>query len=126
ATCAFCPLKCCSPRPSLPQGAVTVVPSAAKPPGDKTRSPGILLIEEYDGLAIAIYSALKKFAPNHSTLVARSPAEANKLLKKVAAELLIIDFDPAYRGLPEFLAKMRDAYPDTKVLVTALGISPEL
>jgi len=102
------------------------VPSAAKSPGDKTRSPGILLIEEYDGLAIAICSALKKFAPNHSTLVARSPAEASKLLKKVAPELLIIDFDPAYRGLPEFLEKMREAYPDAKVLVIAPGVSPEL
>jgi len=102
------------------------VPSAAKPSGDKTRSPGVLLIEEYDGLAIAICSALKKFAPNHSTLVARSPAEANKVLKKIAPELLIIDFDPSYRGLPEFLEKMREVYPDAKVLVIAPGVSPEL
>ncbi len=40
----------------------------------------ILLLEEYDALAVAISSALKKFAPQHFGAVARSLAEAEKWL----------------------------------------------
>ena len=39
----------------------------------------ILLLEEYDALAAAISSALKKFAPQHFGAIARSIAEAEKL-----------------------------------------------
>ena len=39
-------------------------------------APSVLLIEEYDALAAAITSALKKFAPRHQTRVVASLAEA--------------------------------------------------
>ena len=39
----------------------------------------ILLLEEYDALAVAISLALKKFAPRHAAAVARSLAEAEEL-----------------------------------------------
>ncbi|HWX15227.1 MAG TPA: hypothetical protein VNY07_01450, partial [Chthoniobacterales bacterium] len=63
----------------------------------------VLLIEEYDALAVAIGSALRKFAPDRATHVARSLAEARVLAAKSAPDLFIIDFDPHYPGLTEFL-----------------------
>jgi DNA-binding response OmpR family regulator len=92
----------------------------------ETATSGILLIEEYDAIASAIASALRKFAPSHKTTVAHSLAEAQKITRKLSPDLLVIDFDPAYAGLTEFLQKMCDAYPDTKVLVIAPGVSAEL
>jgi DNA-binding response OmpR family regulator len=102
------------------------VPSVPKTSADRAVAAGILLIEEYHPLAVAICSALKRFAPNHSTVVAHSLAEANKVLKKGAPDLVIIDCDPAYRGLTEFLEKMRELYPASRALVIAPGVSPEL
>jgi DNA-binding response OmpR family regulator len=102
------------------------VPSAAKHPEETPTSAGILLIEEYDAIAAAICSALKKFAPKHKTVVAHSLVEALKITKKAAPDLLVIDFDPAYPGLTEFLEKMRETDPDAKVLVIAPGVSAEL
>jgi DNA-binding response OmpR family regulator len=101
------------------------VPSTRKNAAE-TATSGILLIEEYDAIASAISSALKGFAPNHEATVAHSLAEAQKITKKFSPDLLVIDFDPAYPGLTEFLAKLREAYPDTKVLIIAPGVSAEL
>jgi DNA-binding response OmpR family regulator len=86
----------------------------------------VLLIEEYDALAVAIGSALKKFAPQHATKRARSLAEAEAIAKTTAPDLFVIDFDPAYPDLTDFLQKMRSAYPDARVLVIAAGITPEI
>jgi len=86
----------------------------------------ILLIEEYDALAAAIGSALKKFAPHHATRLARSVAEAETLAKAVDPGLFVIDFDPPYSGLTAFLQKMRSALPEARVLVIARGISREI
>jgi DNA-binding response OmpR family regulator len=102
------------------------VPSASKTPVERPKQPGILLIEEYDALAIAICSALKSFAPQRATQVARNLAEAEKVAAKTEPDLFVIDFDPAFPGLTEFLEKMRDVHPDAKVLIIAPGVSSEL
>jgi DNA-binding response OmpR family regulator len=102
------------------------VPSAPKTSAEPATSPSILLIEDYDAIATAISSALKRFAPRHTAIVAHSLAEAQKITKKTAPDLFVIDFDPGYRGLTEFLEQMRETYPDAKVLVIAPGVSAEL
>lgn len=86
----------------------------------------ILLLEEYDALAAAISSALKKFAPQHAGLVARSLAEAEKLASDRDPELFIIDVDPPWAGLTNFLEKMRAAHPDARALVIGSAIPAEI
>jgi DNA-binding response OmpR family regulator len=88
--------------------------------------PAILLLEEYEALAAAISSALKKFAPTHATHVARSLKEAESLAAAVRPELLIIDVDPRWPKLTQLLGKMRDEYPEARVLVIGGTIPPEL
>jgi DNA-binding response OmpR family regulator len=87
--------------------------------------PSVLLIEEYDALAAAITSALKKFAPQHRTLVVESLAAAEAVLAQTHPQLLIIDFDPPHPDAIEFLNRIRPAHPDARVLAIASGISPE-
>jgi DNA-binding response OmpR family regulator len=86
----------------------------------------VLLLEGYDPLAVAIGSALKKFAPRHATVVARSLAEARILGAKSAPDLFIIDFDPPCPGLTEFLHEMQRAQADASALVIAPGFSREI
>jgi DNA-binding response OmpR family regulator len=86
----------------------------------------ILLLEEYDALAAAIGSALKKFAPQHATSVARSLHEAEKLAAKIGPELFVIDVDPPWLELTEFLEKMRTAHPDARALVIGAAIPTEI
>jgi len=102
------------------------VPSSQQTSAGTTLQPSVLLLEEYDALAVAIGSALKKFAPQHATKRVRSLADAEKMAKKFEPDLFIIDFDPAYSGLTEFLQKVRDAHPDSRVLIIAAGVSREL
>lgn len=85
-----------------------------------------LLIEEYDALALAIQSALKKFAPAHSPSVASSLAQAREIAFAQRPELAILDFDPPFPGTIAFLERLRDSLPDTRVLVLAPGISREV
>jgi DNA-binding response OmpR family regulator len=86
----------------------------------------ILLLEEYDALAAAISSALKKFAPQHAGLVARSLAEAEKLAADLDPELFIVDVDPPWAGLTNFLEKMRAAHPSARALIIGGGIPAEI
>ena len=86
----------------------------------------ILLIEEYDALAVAIGSALKKFAPRHAISVARSIAEARVLADKVAPNLFVIDSDPPHLDITEFLHEMQNAHPDARALILAPGVSQEI
>jgi len=86
----------------------------------------VLLLEEYDALAAAISSALKKFAPDHRISVARSPVEAAKLAAKIDPELFVIDVDPPWPGLTEFLGKMQAAHPQARALVIGAGIPAEV
>lgn len=88
-------------------------------------APSILLIEEYDALAAAITSALKKFAPQHRTQVVESLGDAETALAETEPQLLIIDFDPPHANAIEFLNRIRPAHPDARVLAIASGISPE-
>ena len=76
----------------------------------------ILLLEEYDALAAAISSALRKFAPQHFGAVARSIAEAEKLATELDPELFVIDVDldnPDTDFLTDQLLHIR-SIPDTR------------
>ncbi|MDQ2823964.1 MAG: response regulator [Verrucomicrobiota bacterium] len=102
------------------------MPAALQSTTGTSSQHSVLLIEEYDALAAAIDSALKKFAPQHATVVARSLGEAEALTKKIEPDLFVIDFDPVYPGLTEFLCKMRSINAEARVLVIAAGISNEI
>jgi DNA-binding response OmpR family regulator len=86
----------------------------------------VLLLEGYDALAAAIGSALGKFAPHHAIGVARSLAEARALAAKSPPDLFVIDFDPSYPGLTEFLHEMQAVHANAGVLVIAPGVSREI
>ena len=88
-------------------------------------APSVLLIEEYDALAAAITSALKKFAPQHRTRVVESLGEAEAAAAETQPQLFIIDFDPPHPNAIEFLNRIGPAHPDARVLVIASGTSPE-
>jgi DNA-binding response OmpR family regulator len=88
--------------------------------------PSIVVLEEYDALAAAITSALKKFAPKHVSRVARSLAEAEKLASDLGPELFIVDVDPAWNRITDFLDKIRSAHPDARALVIGAPIPPEI
>jgi len=87
--------------------------------------PRVLLIEEYDALAAAITSALKKFAPRHQTRVVASLAEAAAAAAEMQPLLFIVDLDPPQPGAIEFLNRMSVAHPDARVLAIASGIPKE-
>ncbi|MEY2490098.1 MAG: hypothetical protein QOC70_2040 [Verrucomicrobiota bacterium] len=88
-------------------------------------APSVLLIEEYDALAAAITSALKKFAPQHRTRVVESLSEAEAAAAETQPQLLIIDFDPPHAKAVEFLNRIRPAHPGARVLAIASGTSPQ-
>jgi DNA-binding response OmpR family regulator len=85
-----------------------------------------LLVEEYDALAIAIASALKKYAPLHGVYVARSIVEAETIAAEMNPELFLLDLDPPPVGDVEFLVRLQARYPDSRALVIASGASREL
>ncbi len=93
------------------------MPAFHQPSAGTASHRSILLLEEYEALAAAIGSALKKFAPQHATSIARSLAQAETLGAKIGPELFIIDVDPPSPGLTDFLEEMRDAHPNAGVLV---------
>ena len=86
----------------------------------------ILLLEEYDALAAAISSALRKFAPQHFGAVARSIAEAEKLASELDPELFVVDVDPPWSGLTNFLEKMRTAHPNSRALIIGSAIPAQI
>jgi len=86
----------------------------------------VLLLEEYDALAVAIGSALKKFAPGHPVSVARSLAEAETLAGQALPALLIMDVDPPWPGLINFVGKMGETNPDARVLVLGAAIPKKI
>jgi DNA-binding response OmpR family regulator len=95
------------------------VPPASHPSTGNTPPGSILLIEEYDALAAAISSALRKFAPGHTVHIARSLKDAKALAKEVEPALLVIDFDPAFSGLTGFLQQVKKTDPEARVLIVA-------
>ena len=91
-----------------------------------TAQHNVLLIEEYDALSVAIQSALTKFAPHHRVHAVRSLAEARRVALEQRPELIILDFDPPHSGAIAFFGEMRGVLPETRVLVIAAGITPDL
>lgn len=87
---------------------------------------GILLVESYDALRIALSSALRKFAPNHAIRVTPTLADAEVALETIRPELFVLDLDPAAGGEIAFFDRLRKEHPGTRVLVLASGLSPEL
>lgn len=102
------------------------MPVRRKTPAADVPQRNILLLEEYDALAAAISSALKKFAPQHFGAVASSLAEAEKLAADLDPELFILDVDPPWAGLTNFLEKMRAAHPNAGALVIGGAIPSEI
>jgi DNA-binding response OmpR family regulator len=87
---------------------------------------GILLVEEYSALAVAISSALRKFAPLHAVEVVRGFAEAEAVAASMRPELFVLDLDPPPNGEIEFFNNVKAHYPEARVLVIAAGTSREL
>jgi DNA-binding response OmpR family regulator len=86
----------------------------------------IVLLEEYDALASAISSALKKFAPHHTGVVARSLRELEELSRDLTPELFIFDVDPPWMGLTNLLEQVRDSHPTARALVIGGAIPSEI
>jgi two-component system, OmpR family, alkaline phosphatase synthesis response regulator PhoP len=92
-----------------------------------TGSPrSVLLLEEYDALGAAIRSALKKFAPEHTTAVVKSVSDAEELAGRIKPELFVIDADPPWPGVAGFLWRMQTAHPRARVVVIGAGIPAEI
>ena len=89
-------------------------------------APSVLLVEEYDALAAAIASALKKFAPAHRVRVVDSLTEAEASLVESSPRLLIVDFDPPRLDAIEFLERISATHPDARMLAIASGVPGEL
>jgi DNA-binding response OmpR family regulator len=89
-------------------------------------APSVLLVEEYDALAAAIRSALKKFAPRDRVRVVESLSEAEAIMAESSPRLLIIDFDPPRSDAIEFFQKIRTVHGETRLLAIASGVPPEL
>ncbi len=87
---------------------------------------GILLVEEYGALAVAIASALRRFAPLHVVEVAHNFAEAQSLAAKMRPELFVFDLDPPSFGVVAFFNRLKKEYPEARGLVIATGTSREL
>ena len=79
----------------------------------------IVLVEDYDALAAAFGSALKRLAPNFETIVVRSLGEAERITAESSPDLFVIDFDPPPRASIAFLSRMKAAQPNARVLAIA-------
>jgi DNA-binding response OmpR family regulator len=89
-------------------------------------APSVLLVEEYDALAAAITSALKKFAPRHRVRAVESLAEAEASAAETSPQLLIVDFDPPRADAIDFLERIAVACPNARFLAIASGVPPDL
>jgi DNA-binding response OmpR family regulator len=101
------------------------VPGSLQTPAEKTRR-SVILLEGYDALSAALTAALGKFAPEHAVFVAKSLGEADSLAAKHPPELFVIDADPPWAGISEFLDKMRTAHPNARGLVIGLAIPTDI
>jgi DNA-binding response OmpR family regulator len=89
-------------------------------------APSVLLVEEYDALAAAITSALKKFAPRHAVRAVESLADAEASLAEIDSQLIILDVDPPRSDVIEFLGRVALAHPSARFLAIGSGVPPEL
>ena len=101
---------------SSPLPTLINVPASPQSPGTAGR---IVLVEEYGALAVAIGSALKKFAPGFATTTVRSLGEAEAAIGVAKPDLLVIDFDPPPQRALEFFTRLKSTAPATRVLVIA-------
>ncbi|MBV9618658.1 MAG: response regulator [Verrucomicrobia bacterium] len=102
------------------------MPARSKSSNVDPPQPSILLLEEYDALAAAISSALKKFAPHHTAVVARSLSELEKLADDLNPELFIFDVDPPWSGLTNLIEQIQDSHPIARALVIGGPIPYEI
>ena len=102
------------------------MPVRSKSTNTNVPQPSIVLLEEYDALASAISSALKKFAPRHSGVIARSLKEVEKLAGDLRPELFVFDVDPPWAGITKMLEQLRDSHPETRVLIIGAPIPQEI
>ena len=79
----------------------------------------ILLVEEYDALAVAFGATIRQLTPNHHTVVVGSLAAAEIAAAAAAPDLLVIDFDPPHPRAIGFFNRMKVSYPDARVMVIA-------
>ncbi len=93
------------------------MPASLLPSAESSPENSVLLVEDYDALAVAIGSALKKFAPEHVAQIARSLVEAEGLAAETEPSLFVLDFDPPHVGDIAFLSKLKGLYPNARVLV---------
>jgi DNA-binding response OmpR family regulator len=100
------------------------VPASQESPAGP--APSVLLVEEYDALAAAIASALKKFAPAYRVRVVGSLAEAEATLVESSPRLLIVDFDPPRTDTVDFLERVSMAHSDARMLAIASGVPSAL
>ena len=100
----------------------------ARPKSTNTDVPqsNIVLLEEYDALAAAITSALKKFAPHHVATLARSVKELEDLSSELNPELFILDVAPPWPGITNRLEELRDSHPKARGLVIGTVIPSEI
>jgi DNA-binding response OmpR family regulator len=102
------------------------VPASIQFPAGATPQRSVLLLEEYDALAVAIGSALKKFAAGQPVSVARSLAAAEKIAREMRPALFIADVDPPWPGLTDLLEKLGEENPDGRVLIIGAAIPKEI
>ena len=102
------------------------MPARSKSTNTDVPRPGIVLLEEYDALAAAISSALKKFAPHHAGGVAHSIKELEKLAADSNPELFIFDVDPPWPGITSCLEQLRDSHPKARALIIGTAIPSEI
>ena len=87
---------------------------------------GILLVEEYGSLGVALTSALRKFAPHHNVRIAHGLVDAEEAAALIRPELILLDLDPPPSGEILFLQRLKARHPEARVLVMAPGTSREL
>jgi len=84
------------------------------------------LVEEYDAIAAAIRSALRKFAPSHLTRVVPVLSEAVAVAIEIKPDLVIIDLDPPQLRTIESLQRMSSECGDARVLAIASNLPKAL
>jgi len=102
------------------------VPARSKSTNTDVPQPSIVLLEEYEALAAAISSALKKFAPQHAGIVARSVKELEKLGTEFEPQLFIFDVDPPWPGITNCLEQLRGSHPKARALVIGTAIPSKI
>ncbi len=115
----------------MPGGFLILAPYPIRSVLAQLSTPGatedsILLVEEYDALAAAIGSALRKFAPGHLVQRTRSLAEAEEALLSSRPALVVIDFDPPLPGAIEFLSRAKEVLPNNQFLILTADTPPAI